>query len=350
LAGFALQIIVTWTLVMFDALFREAGPNILGNQRIIALDIGGAAGLQPHWTRFLGNSTLVMFEPHEQSFAELQALCARTPDAKAYRLVKTALSGTGGIRTFYATNVPTGSSICPINPNSPYVSPDNSYFFPVKEIAIRTATLRDSLDQEGIDRVDAMKLDIQGAELEVILSLDDKRMSEVLLIESEVGLADIYLNATTFRDIERELTARGFELFDARTNRTERVLQNSSTTYRERYFGVTAPTASISSRLYELDTVFFRHPRPFLERKDGFAIRRLVFCYCVYLYFAEAVYLLEESVKAEALSEDEANGVLSIVVALQRAVRQELQAVDQRLAASDRMVWAQYTWTPYPCA
>lgn len=329
--------------------FLSFGTQILGSAKPVILDIGGAAGLQPHWGKFLGLSKVVFFEPHPESYRELKELYSHSPFVNDLVFLEVALSRFGGVQKFFKTNCPTGSSLYEPNSDSIYVEETDPYFFPVSESTVATASLQSCLDEHSIVSVDAMKLDIQGAELEVIKGLDVERLSRVSLIEAEVGLVDIYKQGCLFADVKSYLEAHGFELLDMRNNRAPLRIPGSTDFYCDKYLNVSYHCPAVSSRIYELDTVFFKHPKVVVAMKDGNQIRKQVLCYCIYNFFSEAFHLLELAISTGVLSQEEADNIGTAVFAWHQEIRNQLVSLEQKHLDADHLVWAQYAWVPYPC-
>lgn len=64
-------------------------------------------------------------------------------------------------------------------------------------------------DVEEIDRIDLLKIDIQGGELQVFRS-GRRRLAEAVAVHTEVGFTRLYEGAPTFADVDLELRAQGF--------------------------------------------------------------------------------------------------------------------------------------------
>lgn len=64
-------------------------------------------------------------------------------------------------------------------------------------------------DIEEIDRIDVLKIDIQGGELQVFRS-GRRRLADTVAVHTEVGFTRLYEGAPTFADVDMELRAQGF--------------------------------------------------------------------------------------------------------------------------------------------
>ena len=161
-----------------ESLERPFVGKILDGHRMLGVDIGAAYGLPPHWRTFHGSVKFYAFEPHPETQKQLQELYAQSGHPEMYVVVPVALSGTGGTRTLYLTNDPANSSLLPVDVErfSDYFTTESKHFFPCRETKIDTRTLTDVFDELEEPAIDLMKLDIQGAELEVLQGLDSRRL------------------------------------------------------------------------------------------------------------------------------------------------------------------------------
>lgn len=64
-------------------------------------------------------------------------------------------------------------------------------------------------DIEEIDRVDLLKIDIQGGELDVFRH-GRQRLADAVAVHTEVGFTRLYEGAPTFADVDLELRSQGF--------------------------------------------------------------------------------------------------------------------------------------------
>jgi len=64
---------------------------------------------------------------------------------------------------------------------------------------------------KGINKIDAIKLDTQGSELDILKGFE-KKIKEVLIIESEVEFIELYKNQPLFSDLQKFLKKNNFIL------------------------------------------------------------------------------------------------------------------------------------------
>lgn len=196
-------------------------PTIL-MEPLVLLDCGASYFLPDTWHIIskVRHTTIVLVDPN----ADRLEYSSRLP-CKTFVIAK-PLDAIAQRRILYKSNTDSGSSILPpigrVQEGAVEVSP---YFYPMSLIPITTSTLKAELDKQSIDRIDAIKLDTQGSELDILKGLDIKRLEDVVLIEMEVTLQNpsIYKGAATLKDVLSYLEPFGFELVNIRLSREQKV-------------------------------------------------------------------------------------------------------------------------------
>lgn len=150
-----------------------------------------------------GNCRVIGFEPLETGKS------ARASADPSWNLVAD-FAGDGASRTFYETESSPTSSL--YEPNHDGIGD----FTGLAEVC-RVVSTRDvrtvRLDDVIQEPVHFLKLDVQGAELDVLRGAE-RLLRDVLVIHSEVEFYPIYQGQPLFDSIFRFLRDRGFELFD----------------------------------------------------------------------------------------------------------------------------------------
>lgn len=85
---------------------------------------------------------------------------------------------------------------------------------------IETTTLDNFCDIAGINEIDFLQIDVQGADFDVLQGASSMIENNVLGLEIEVEFSDLYINQPLFSDIDIYLRNKGFSLFDLLTNDT----------------------------------------------------------------------------------------------------------------------------------
>ena len=118
-------------------------------------------------------------------------------------------------RTLYVTKAPMCSSLYP--PNEPYLK----RFAGLPELVnldfsfeIDTTTLDNFCQEEGINEIDFLQIDVQGADLDVLEGSKKILSCGTLAIQIEVEFSPLYTNQPLFADVDTFLRKHDFTLFD----------------------------------------------------------------------------------------------------------------------------------------
>lgn len=154
------------------------------------------------------SATVYAFEPHQESFNVLSAVGNLTERIEPCRL---ALSSTNMMRQLFCNAA--GYTNALSRPSELCVE-----FFPVEargigEQSVETVALDDWTHMRKIDKVDVIKLDVQGHELEALRGAQRLLESSVRLVYTEVEFVRLYEDSCMFAEIDRFLAEFGFSLF-----------------------------------------------------------------------------------------------------------------------------------------
>jgi len=356
---------IAWRRSRLAATLLPIKKAILGGGSMVGVDVGSAGGMQPHWRAFEGLVDFYCFEPHRESYEKLAASFAQHPWSEKFHVVPVGLSGTGGERTLYMLNAPTGSSLYPINHDSEFVSPRDEYIYPVRETKIQTRRLGDVLDEEGIKNVDIIKLDVQGAELEVLEGMGGDRRATLSLAEVEVNICggvsrnfSPYKGAPSWTEIDEMFAADGMRLLDISVARAYRARNGDSGDYQRDIFDVYRNSPSLSAHIWEADVVYVRDWRTLVKNRDEVAIRKLTIALCGYRFFSEAYFIMDECAEAGLFDARALAEIKAGIVRWHRAGRSVwhgrgrlwsmLRRGFRATGMSQLLRWKQYMWFDYP--
>ena len=134
-----------------------------------------------------------------------------------------ALGKSVGESTLYVTKDPMCSSLYP--PNEPYIARFNN----LPEVAsldftveIETTTLDNFCQTEGINGIDFLQVDVQGADLQVLEGASKILSSSILGIQIEVAFSELYVNQPLFADVDTYMRKQGFTFFHLKVGLRER--------------------------------------------------------------------------------------------------------------------------------
>ena len=171
--------------------------------KLVILDIGGADGLQNRWKVFEKHIKPIFVEPDKRSYLELQK--------KGFEVITKALWSNETRKDFYLTNKSHTSSL--YKPNKRYLNlfPESSRYDINETFLVDVVILDNQINSSNQPHF--IKLDIQGAELEVLKG-SVKTLKGVLGLEVEVNFKEIYEKIPLFCDVEKFLKGQGFILND----------------------------------------------------------------------------------------------------------------------------------------
>lgn len=339
---------------------------ILGSSDMIGIDVGAAEGLQPHWWAFEGVAQMYLFEPHEESANKLRALYATSPYERMFHVMPVGLGAATEVRDFYVLNAPTGSSLYPIDGSSEFAGPDNRYIHPIRVTQVPVRKLSEVLDELGLPRVDIAKLDVQGAELEALRGLDDKRLAALILVEAEVNISggitkttSPYVGVPTWATLDEFFQSHGLRLLDLSVSRNHRAKGGDNDWYQREVFGTYLNSPGVSAAAWEADVVYVRDYRSLIANKDQDGLRRLVVALCAYRFFSESFFIVEQAANAAVFSVPDARSIHRAIRDWHRlTARRPWHARSwfwqlwrrgfRRLGVAQYRRWKQYMWFDYP--
>lgn len=172
-------------------------------------DVGAMAEGEDRYASLVqqGIANVAGFEPDPKQFAKLQA--AQKPHSRYFNF----FLGAGGPATFHLARFPGCSSLYQADPGIidlfSSIGASIGGNFTVKSTEeVQTTRLDDVPEMPPIDY---LKLDVQGAELDVLKGASNA-LSSAVVIESEVEFIPLYKDQPLFGDVQLFLRERGFVL------------------------------------------------------------------------------------------------------------------------------------------
>ena len=182
--------------------------GIVGSRKHSATEGQAWADLAPHLTVY-------GFDADEEACEVSNAWVAQTAIPWVEHHFPLVLSDTAQEKSLYITNLVHCSSL---------YAPHESYlnrFLGMKEgiqldceLTVETTTLDDFCEAENIPGIDFLKIDVQGADLDVLRGASRLLERSVLGVMIEVEFTPLYQNQPLFSEIDAFLRSQGFMLMD----------------------------------------------------------------------------------------------------------------------------------------
>ena len=181
--------------------------NLLPNNGNITLcDVGAAGEIEPRWRPYKKKLNYIGFEPDKRS---REKILNKKKDFKEYKILPFALANEHKTTNLFLCRKPRVSSLYEPNLNFLERFPNPKRFDVMQTEQMQCVTL-DSID---LPKVDFLKIDIQGAENDVIKGASSK-LELAFGLEVEVEFLELYKRQPLFGDVCSQLSDLGFEFFD----------------------------------------------------------------------------------------------------------------------------------------
>ena len=195
---------------LFDKQYRRAFRNLRHLPRLTyryVIDAGANRGAFTDAFRLLHRPERVILVEAIPELAE--NLRARYAGDPRISVVAAALSDRNGEAPFEINRSEASSSLLPIDPrNSEWFARDLTV---ARTVRVPTTTLAELMTRAGLQTVDLLKLDLQGAE-RLVLTGSAEVLDRVQVIYTEIFFEPLYAGAWLFWDTNEFLSHRGFKL------------------------------------------------------------------------------------------------------------------------------------------
>jgi len=187
----------------FDEQLRLAGGDVL-----TIFEVGAADGRDTSiYAQRYPRAIVHAFEPLPENFAKLQAVAEAEPRIRPENMAVSSKSGTAA---FHVAALPDASSLFSARSTG---STFDKYTQKKKSIEVNVTTLDEYCLGVKIDKIDILKMDAQGAELDILKGsknlIENKRVG---LIYTEVNFMKIYDGSCRFHDVAAYLDQLDYEL------------------------------------------------------------------------------------------------------------------------------------------
>ncbi len=179
------------------------------------IDGGARWGAETRWDTYGDQLELFAFEPDEEECGRMMAAVERGPGKVRFTCEPLALSKESGRETINVARFADSSSLLPNNEEFVRRFGMASHLEHVGSVTVGTTSVDSFVEKHGLEYVDFMKLDVEGAELDVLVGAENT-LGRMLGVSVEVWFQEEHTGRPLFGEIDAYLRGFGFALFDLR--------------------------------------------------------------------------------------------------------------------------------------
>ena len=233
---------------------RKLG-QVLAGLTLQCLDIGAREGITPDLLPLAPAVEAFGFEPDPEECARLNRTAAANPAPwRSLKFLPVALGGSHGSRTLNLYRMRGGSSLFEADLELAKQFGRAENFQLEGRVPVETLPLDAAAEKFGFTNANYLKLDIQGAELEVLQSAPKLLAKSVLALRVEIEFLPIYKGQPLHSDVDAFMQARGFVTMGIVEPRSWR----RTTRHRFKLSGGRLPFSR--GQIAHADYVYFRNP------------------------------------------------------------------------------------------
>ncbi len=201
-----------WSSKALAALEQSLRDAQLLPEPLVVCEIGGrkpervGQGAEPFY--WLSHKRVILFEPDAEEAERLQNYYG---SSDGIVIVPVAVAGENAERQFYLTKQRSCSSLYPPNEEIQARFSGLDGLTVERVESVRTKTLDWVCESHGLPRIDLLKMDVQGAEREIIEG-GRASLSDTLAIVTEASFLPLYKGQPLFAELHQSLSRLGFEI------------------------------------------------------------------------------------------------------------------------------------------
>lgn len=266
------------------------------NKEIVLLDFGASGGAFLSFLALKSESLLVLIEPSSDHFLELKEL---HPDLV---LVNAAAGRVSGETTLYDPTVG-GASLFRRNDDVVYEYVEQNKFSNIdKTQTINIRSVGDICQELQISNVNAVKIDTQGSELEILHGLSDAGLiGGVSAIQVEMpSIPTSYLNQPSLLEVVSFMQAHDFWLYNIRGNNAFQICGNDA---------LIGEDLGVAARVMDIDALFCKNPFTILASFRREPLLAHVKILCAFKYYREAQRMCDQASERKLISREDKEAV-----------------------------------------
>ncbi len=181
-----------------------------GDDRLQLVDVGARGGIAPRWERFTTVLDVTAFEPEPDECERLNRDAGSLPYPIRYLPVALGKESQDAV-PLHVTNWPVASSVR--RPNQEFLRsfPDAEKLFSVRQVETVSVTTLDDIAQRESLGPDCLKVDVEGAALDVLIGAEET-LRDALVLEVEAELNPLFTGEALFPAVDSHLRERGWVL------------------------------------------------------------------------------------------------------------------------------------------
>jgi FkbM family methyltransferase len=227
--------------------------NLLKNHELVILEVGARGGVDKCWDSLGNEVKIYAFEPDREECIKLN----EKNDKSNIKYIPIALAEKCGIRNMFINHLRDGSSFYQTNDEYVDKFQMGHNLKTQKVVQVETMDLIEVCRRYEIPTFDVVKLDAEGAELE-ILKGGGELIREACTVVSELRLTDKLNGSPPFSHLMDYMNINKFELYDLDIYRFSRKVLPTPFLYDFRdSSGEKVPGPTISGQMLSGDALFF---------------------------------------------------------------------------------------------
>ena len=286
----------------------EIRERLFDGELLNGVDVGARGGMQNHWRAFAKSIRLDAFEPDEEA-CRLQAE-AKRPNETWFPLGLGRETGTGKLHVLAKAS---SSSLFPPNQETNAAYGYSGFTDIARVIDIPLVSLSDTIDKNGRPLPNLMKLDAQGAELDILRGMRDEHWRDLMALQIEVEFVEFYSGQPLFHEVDSFMRSKGFIMFDLLLQRRYRTNGRIRHHFLKRYLGIDRNRHDITARAIAGDALYLRPPAEILGKSDRVLFAKFLTILLIYRCLDEALWFIEAGSKATLITNEEAQGLVEEV-------------------------------------